>query len=179
MTLDSERGERMKTVFPSLIVLSLMLMATAVALTQKPIARQSSSLTQDRPTGCESNTAILDGLVQKTQPDELIITIAHLGANETRRNLSNRRLHNVRAYLTEFLTDPSVRRKPETIVLAQGQPVQDFGSIEFYVNGKLIDTLRIRTNADLSVANCGREPPENACPTSMRNLFPCKDRYPK
>ncbi len=169
----------MKTVFLSFIILSLALSFSAVAFTSGAIPVRSESIAQDRPTGCEYNTAILDSLAQKTNLDELIIVIARLGPNETKPNLNNRRLHNVRTYLTEFLTDPSVRRKPETVVLAQGERAQDFGSIEFYVNGKLVDTLKIRANADLSVANCGREPSENPCPPSMRNLFPCKDNYPK
>ena len=167
----------MKTVFLRFLMLSLALSLTAVAFTQRPIAVRSESITEDRPTGCEYNTAILDNFAQKTKLDELIIVIAHLGSNETNPNLNNRRLHNVRVYLTKFLTDPSVRRKPETIVLAQGERVHDFGRIDFYVNGKLVDTLKIRTNADLSVANCGREPPESPCPPSMRDFYPCKDRY--
>lgn len=177
MTLGSETVKSMKTLFLSIMVLSLALSFTGVASTLGPIAVRSEYKTQDRPTGCEYNTAILDSLAQKTRLDELIIVIARLGSNEMKPNLNNRRLHNVRTYLTEFLTNPSVRRKPETIVLARGERVQDFGRIEFYVNGKLVDTLKIRTNADFSIANCGREPPESPCPLSMRNFYPCKDRY--
>lgn len=167
----------MKTVFLSFIVLGLALSFTPVVFTTRPIAVGSNSITQDRPTGCEYNTTILDSLAQKTGLDELIIVIARLGSNETKPNLNNRRLHNVRTYLTEFLTDPSVARKPETIVLAQGEAVQGFGRIEFYVNGKLVGILKIRANADLAVANCGREPPESPCPRSMRKFYPCKGRY--
>jgi hypothetical protein len=169
----------MKTIFLRFLVLSLALSFMAMAFTPTPIAVRSGSPRQDRPTGCEYNTAILDSLAQKTKLDELIIVIARLGSNETKANLNNRRLHNVRTYLTEFLTDPSVRRRPETVVLAQGERAQDIGTIEFYVNGKLVNALKIRANADLSIANCGREPPENPCPPSMRNLFPCKDKYRK
>lgn len=178
MTLDSETGQRMKTMPLRLVMLQLILFLIAAGgLTAGPTTVRSKAITQSRPTGCEYNTAILDGLAQKTKPDELIIVIAHLGPNDTKPNLNNRRLHNVRVYLTEFLTDASVRRRPETVVLAQGDRTQDYGSVEFYVNGKLVNTLKIRANADLSVANCGWEPPESPCPTAMRNLFPCKDRY--
>lgn len=180
MTSDSETGERMKTVSLKLVMLNLILCVTAAGgFTAAPTGVRSEAMTQSRPTGCEYNTAILDGLAQKTKTDELIIVIAHLGPKDTKPNLNDRRMHNVRVYLTEFLTDSSVRRRPETIVLAQGDRAQDYGSVEFYVNGKLVDTLKIRPNADLSVANCGWEPPENPCPTAMRNLFPCKDRYRK
>jgi hypothetical protein len=175
MTSASETCQTIKPAFLRFIVISVALVITAAASGR--IAVRSESLAQARPTGCEYNTAILDGLAQKTKPNELIIVIAHLGPKDTKPNLNNRRLHNVRSYLTEFLTDSTIRRQPKTVILAQGEQAQDFGSIEFYVNGRLVDTLRLRSNADLSVANCGWEPTENPCPTSMRNLFPCKDRY--
>lgn len=136
----------------------------------------SQSVTQAVPTGCEYNTAILDGLAQKTDADELIIVIARLGPQDTKPNLNNRRLHNVRTYFTEVLTDPRVRRRAEMLVFAQGEPAPDYGRLEFYVKGKLVNTLRLRANADLSVANCGSEPPENPCAGAMRNLYPCKDK---
>lgn len=180
MTSDSKTDQKMKTVLLKLVALNLVLcFAAARGLTTGRVAVNSEAMAQSRPTGCEYNTAILDGLAQKTKPNELIIVIAHLGPKDTKPNLNDRRLHNVRVYLTEFLTDPSVRRRPETIVLAQGERAEDYGSVEFYVNGQLVNTLKIRPNADLSVANCGWEPPENPCPNAMRNLFPCKDRYRK
>jgi len=178
MTSDSETGQKMKIVLLKLVALNLVLCLTAArGFTAGCVAVSSEAMTQSRPTGCEYNTAILDGLAQKTKPNELIIVIAHLGPKDTKPNLNNRRLHNVRAYLAEFLTDSSVRRRAETIVLAQGERAQDYGSVEFYVNGKLVATLKIRPNADLSVANCGWEPPENPCPPAMRDLYPCKDKY--
>lgn len=157
-------------------LISLVLSITAID--SRPSAVGAQSTAQNRPTGCEYNTSILDGLAQKTKPDELIIVIAHLGTRDTKPNLNDRRLHNVRTYLTEFLTEPSVRRKPATVILAQGERVQGFGRIDFYVHGQLAESLRIRVNADLSVANCAREPHESPCPASMRNFFPCKDKYP-
>lgn len=155
----------------------LLCLALLLGLVSGSIKVTSQSTTQAGPTGCEYNTAILDALAQKTDPDELIIVIARIGPHDTKRTLNNRRLHNVRAYLSEFLTDPGVRRKPEMLVLAQGERAPDYGSIEFYVAGKLFHTLRLRANADLSVGNCGWEPPENPCAGAMRNLYPCKDKY--
>ena len=137
----------------------------------------SQSKTQPVPTGCEYNTAVLDGVTQQTGPDELIIVIARLGPKDTKPNLNNRRLHNVRSYLSEFLTDSRVRRRPETIVLAEGERASDYGSVEFYVEGKLFHTLKLLPNSDLSLANCAWEPPETPCPQRMRNLYPCKDKY--
>jgi hypothetical protein len=168
----------MKPLFVPLISLSLLLSSsTVLALRHRSSAVSSKVFMQDQPTGCEYNSAVLDVLAQKTSLDQLIIVIARLGSNEGRSNLNRRRLHNVRTYLTEFLTDPSVRRNTEMIVLAQGERVHGFGRIEFYVSGKLVRTLTMRTNADLTIANCAREPPEDPCPRSMRNFYPCKDKY--
>lgn len=169
----------MKSFSVTLILLSSILSSSSnvLAVRQRSSVASSKVFMQDQPTGCEYNSAVLDVLAQKTSLDELIIVIARLGSNEARSNINNRRLHNVRTYLTEFLTDPSVRRKSEMIVLAQGERVQGLGRIEFYVGGKLVRTLTMRTNADVTVANCAREPPERPCPRSMRNFYPCKDKY--
>jgi hypothetical protein len=157
----------------------ILCLTMVLGLISGSIHATSKSLVQAGSTGCEYNTAILDGLAQNTERNELIIVIARLGPRDTKPNLINRRLHNVRSYLSEFLTDASVRRAPETIVLAQGEPAPDYGSIEFYVKGRLVNTLKMRPNADLSVANCGSQPPEDPCPRQMRLLYPCKDKYPR
>ncbi len=131
---------------------------------------------QELPTGCELNVAILDGLAQRAEAGDLIIVIARLGHEETRPNLNRRRLHNVRTYLTEILTDERVKRKPETIVLAEGERSPGNGRIELYLKGKLFDVLRVRRNADLVVGYCALEPPERPCPPEEKNLYPCRDR---
>jgi hypothetical protein len=140
---------------------------------------ESASSIQDQPTGCEYNEAVLDGLAQKNRLDDLIIVISRLGDKDRRPDLNYRRLNNVRVYLTEYLTDPSVQRKRESLLLAQGERVPGLGRIELYVGGKLLATLRMRPDGDLLVANCGRQPPENPCPHQMRNLYPCRDKSVK
>jgi hypothetical protein len=129
----------------------------------------------EKPTSCEYNTAVLDELAQNTKVDELIIVVAHLGDGDTRPNLNRRRLNNIRVFFTEYLSDSRVRRKPETVVLTSGERIEGLGRIEFYVGGKLMQTINIRQNADLSVANCAWEPPQNPCPSIMKNFYPCKD----
>lgn len=100
MTSASKTCKTSEAAFLGFIVLSLALVITAAA--SGSIAVRSESLSQARPTGCEYNTAILDGLAQKTKPNELIIVIAHLGPKDTKPNLNNRRLHNVRITLLSF-----------------------------------------------------------------------------
>ncbi len=134
------------------------------------------SFRNDVPGNCESNIAVLDSLAQRTGADELIIVIARLGNNENRNRLNYRRLHNVRAYLTGYFTDPTVRRRMETIITAEGERVSGYGRIELYANGRLFWVLKVRHNSDLPVGNCGREPPAEPCPPEERNLFPCLDR---
>lgn len=177
MTLDSKLKESTKRVFLRFAWLGLTLLILNVASAPESRAIRSESVQQDRHTGCEYNTAVLDGLAQKTKLDELIIVLAYQGRSETRSNLNHRRLSNVRVFFTEYLTDPTVRRKPQMIVLAQGEQTEGLGRVEFYVGGKLVDTLKLSPNADLSVGSCGWEPPEDPCPPLMRNLYPCKDKY--
>jgi hypothetical protein len=146
--------------------------------------QKSGSTTQivpveDLPGGCEFNNNILTVLAQSTDDDELVIVIARLGDSESRKNLNYRRLHNVKTFLTEFLADASVRRRQETIILAEGQRVKGYGRVELYIKGKLYEILKARHNADLIVGYCSREPPEPPCPPIERNLFPCRDKYLK
>src|SRR3712207_3269096 len=69
------------------------------------------------PVRCNDNSRRLDTAYQGAASDQLIIVIARLGDGDVRPKLNQRRLHNVRAYWTEFLKGES-ERKPETIILA-------------------------------------------------------------
>lgn len=164
-----------------MLCLSLALLGLASGLTASPRAWAQSppvtakSFDNAPPTRCEDSINILDSLTQRTAPDELIFVIARLGDKETRANIGRRRLHNVRAYLTEYLTEPRVRRKPETIILAEGERVRGLGQIELYAGGKLFWVLKIRRNADLVVGTC--YPDGDSCPPEDRNLYPCRDKH--
>jgi hypothetical protein len=95
----------------------------------------------------------LSSINQEAAPDQLIIVIARLGDGDIRRNLNWRRLHNVRAYWTKFL-EGEYRRKPETVILAEGERVSGYGQLEFYIGGKLIEVLSIHRNRDLITGVC-------------------------
>jgi hypothetical protein len=124
------------------------------------------------PARCYENQLVLDMLAQNTAPDALVIVIARLGAGERRAGLGRRRLHNVRTYWTELRGDG---RRPETIILAEGEEVNDYGRLEFYTGGKLTAVLKLRRDADLIAANCYPEPGGAPCPPVERNLYPCRD----
>jgi hypothetical protein len=163
----------------------LLLMCSVAAQQQSPLEpRKLSDFADAKPAHCEYRTAVLDGITQKTPADQSIIVIAHLGDGETRANLNRRRLENVRAYWTEYLY-PEGRRKPETIILAEGERVSGYGRLDFYVGGNLVEVMKLAQNADLFVGAC--VPPDDsyirrgdydACRVKSQKIFyPCRDRH--
>jgi hypothetical protein len=172
----------MKTLI--LIIIFSFLSCSAVVAQQPPLEPvKLSDFANAKPGRCEYRTAILDGIHQKTPAEGMIMVIARLGNRETRPNLSWRRLHNVRVYWTEYLYKEH-RRKPETIILAEGERVSGLGHLEFYVGGKLVEVMKVARNADLSIGSC--YPPDdsyirnrvfNPCwLESDRNFYPCRDK---
>ena len=126
------------------------------------------------PGFCQDNEVTLDVIAQNTPADGLLIVIARLGQKEARAGLNRRRLHNVRTFWTEFRN----KRKPETIILAEGERVKDHGRLEVYVGGKLAVILKLKRDVDLIVGNCYPDPLEAPfCSVkSNRNFYPCLDR---
>jgi len=114
----------------------------------------------------------------------MIVVVARLGNKETRPELNRRRLQNVRAYWTEYLIE-EYRRKPETVGMVEGETVDGYGRLEFYVGGKLVWVLKVRHNSDMDVGDC--YPPDdsyirkhlyNPCwVKSHRIFYPCRDKY--
>ncbi len=70
-----------------------------------------------------------------------------LDEGERNRELNRRRLHNTRAYLTEF----GWHREPTTVVTAEGEPIVGYGRVELYVRGVLFAVLEVKRNQDLLV----------------------------
>jgi hypothetical protein len=138
------------------------------------------------PPHCADRSATLDGIHQKTPPAEMIVVIAHLGRDETKPQLNRRRLHNVRVYWTEYLNH-EYRRNPKTIGLVEGEKVDGYGRLEFYVGGKLVGVFKAHHNRDVDFGDC--YPPDdrfirnkvfNPCwVKSHRIFYPCRDRYLK
>jgi hypothetical protein len=142
----------------------------------------SASLADVRPTNCEDRTAVVDGVVQSVSPAELIIVISRRGDGDTKANIGRHRLYNARAYWTEFLLAP-ISRKPETIILGEGEKVEGLGRLEFYTGGKLFYAIKFRRNEHLFVGEC--YPPDdsyirkgmfNLCEVKSNQIFyPCRD----
>ncbi len=174
----------MKSLFLSLICCLLLSVTGVEAQEPPPLSTyRLSDFDGYRPAHCADRTAALDGITQKTPADELIFVIARLGSGETRPNLNWRRLHNVRAYWTGYLPEGH-RRKPETIILAEGERISGYGHLEFYVGGNLVWVIKIARNSDVDFGDC--YPPDdsyirnrvyNPCwVESHRIFYPCRDR---
>lgn len=121
------------------------------------------------PTNCEYNDSILNAVHQEAGADGLIIAIARLGDGEHRRELSRRRLHNVRTFLDEF-----GGRNPATVITAEGERAKGPGRVELYVGGALFHTFAVKRNKDLAVGVCVYDEPEGPCADKRQmKLYPC------
>jgi hypothetical protein len=126
------------------------------------------------PAQCQDYGAVLDVVAQNARADLPIIVIARLGKEETRSELNRRRLHNVRTYWIEFHSD---KRPFESVILAEGERVNDHGRIEIYVGGRLTTVLKVKKNFDLILGNCYPEPlgAPHCSVKENRNFYPCLD----
>ena len=129
---------RMMRKLPLMVV--LLISSSAIAFAQKSVSNY-----------CEEHSAFLDVISQKALvgegKDGVVIAIARLGSGESSKELSRRRLENVRVYL--------LNRLPEgKLIIATGERVNELGRVEMYLGGKLVETLLANRNKDLCVACC-------------------------
>src|SRR5688500_8168903 len=111
----------MKVFFFMLIAILLLHCSAVIAQQPPPLPPvKLSDFADAKPAQCQFRTPVLDYMNQDAQADRLIIVVARLGDDDIRPNLNRRRLHNVRAYWTQYLPKAQ-RRKPETIILAEGE----------------------------------------------------------
>ena len=168
----------------ALSLIFVFLGATAFAQQPEPLPPiDLADFVNRKPLLCEDRSAMVDVITQRTPRDETITVIAHESTSESRPDLNHRRLHNVRAYWTQFL-GPQWRRKPETIILSEGERVQGYGRLEFWIRGKLVYVLNVAHNADVDFGDC--VPPDdsyirhgsfNPCwIKSHRIFYPCRDQ---
>ena len=118
-------------------------------ITAHPVIAQVNQ-SKVEPYNCEYNSHVLDNVHHLGGEKGLIIVIARLGDGESNRALNRRRLHNVRAYLTES----GWKRGPQTIILAEGEKVKGYGRIEFYIQGNLFTVLGVSRNHDFAAGSC-------------------------
>lgn len=158
------------------LAVSLLLVGSSIVNAQERIPSGTIPPTQveKKPTNCEFNISILTGAHRIAGDDGLVIMIARLGTGETRQELNRRRLHNARTFLIEF-----GQRSPQTIVTAEGEPVDGYGRVELYVSGRLFHVLMINQNGDLAVGGCSFEGDDPCKFEREKKLYPCIDRNPR
>lgn len=106
-----------------------------------------------RVTSCEENEARLDQILfrwlKDSESENTLIVVGRLGSGETSARTNRYRLHNAREYLLRRHAD-----KRSSILVAEGERRTGLGQVEFYLNGKLIDTLLVRKTRPLCVDCC-------------------------
>jgi hypothetical protein len=173
----------MRTLIVKCVFALLLSCSAAIAQQPPPLPTvKLSDLADATPAQCQFRTPMLDYMNQDAGSDGVITVIARLGDGDIRPNLNRRRLYNVRAYWTEF-PPQGQRRKPETIILKEGERVKGYGRMEFYLGENLVYVLKIARNSDVDFGNC--YPPDdsyirkgiyNACwVKSQRVFYPCRD----
>ena len=116
------------------------------------------------------NNNNLDNAHHLAADDSIIIAIAHLGTGERNKDLNQRRLHNVRAYLAGY----GWKRPAATVVTAEGERVDGYGRIDIYVRGGHWASLAVRRNRDLIVGSC--EPDHMRSRDENKTFYPFRDR---
>lgn len=106
-----------------------------------------------QPTNCETNHVRLDSyakyFTRVANDGGVIIAIARLGTGERSRELNRSRLYIVRATLVEDL-----KLREKDVVMAEGPPVNGYGRVEIYVQGKLVDALLVKRGMALCTDCC-------------------------
>jgi hypothetical protein len=134
-------------------------------------------------TKCWERTDAL-GYIHQQTVGGMITVVARPGTDDKRPDLSRRRLRNVHAYMTQYL-NPGYRRDPKTIAMVEGDRVEGYGRLEFYVGGRLVWLIKAPPDMDLDFGDC--YPPDDSfirrhrydpCwVKSHRIFYPCRDRH--
>lgn len=102
-----------------------------------------------KPVDCEVANFYIDDVVRRWQESNngsYLIVIARLGDGENSRQLNLARLKAIRTYL---------KRYPDTkFTTGEGEQVNGYGCLEFYVNGKLLYVIPITKNANIDLFSC-------------------------
>jgi hypothetical protein len=130
-------------------MLGVLLVCGNLALAQERVFGPTSF--PDGPTNSEINILRLEDVgrfAKKESADgSVVILIGRLGREEQSRELSRRRLHNVREFLTDYIPG-------HTIVTAEGEKAKGYGRVEIYIGGKIVDSMLAERNKDLLVDCC-------------------------
>lgn len=141
--------------------------------------RQLSEFVDEKPNYCWYNELKLSYISQGIPLEKTITVISRLGEKDTKQNLHKRRLHNIQAYLTQGVGE-QIRREPKSIILTEGEPIKGFGQVEFYLEGRLIEVLKLNWNRDFVIDCYGGIDGEEPCAEDWQKLYyPCIDSVEK
>lgn len=150
------RNFQTKTKFFSLLICVVVCLVFFVsdsnAQTPKITTREDWGI-PEAPLNCEGNLSYLETAAQRTLEElgegKLLIIIARRGKNENKSKINSRRLHNIRISLVENLKIPA-----QYIIFTEGEPIDGFGQVGFYLSGRLIGALTVKRNKDICVDCC-------------------------
>jgi len=133
------------------IIASVLLLVTPllVRAAEGQIAREP---TRTEKTPCPQTQATLDLVSHKAQSGR-VFAIARLGEGESSPTLSERRLYNVREYLTGHGRRRG-RISDEQLITALGPRTRGLGRVDLYANGEYVGSLFASPKRDLQVAEC-------------------------
>lgn len=153
----------------SAIIILLVIIIPKVGFSQTT----NSVIASDITTSCELLSALFDSFIQGTATDKTIIIISYKGKNESKNNISERRLHNAKTHFTEFYKNSSYSRSADKIITAYGTNNPKEGKLEFYVEGQLMLVMLFRNNRDLNLSPCVTDS-RNICEDKIKKLYyPC------
>lgn len=114
--------------------------------------RQVDGVSTAPGTNCESTILLLESAISAARNDGTIKIVIHRGTLDHRADIIHRRIFNVATFLTDFY--PNKRIPPERVQSSEGDIVQGQGTIEVFVNGRLVGTLVARPDRDVLVGRC-------------------------
>lgn len=149
------RMKRTDLIAETLLKISFSILLCLICLTTTNAqTNQSQDQPLDNPTqtitACEQWISRLGEALNKwdKNKDASFIVIARLGDGEYSRQISLKRIKTLKEYISSFETKVKA-------VFAEGERAKgDGGTIEIYVEEKLIDALRVRPKSDIPLRRC-------------------------
>ena len=143
-------SESLRILAPRLVVAGFVTVALLLAQapgamlhgrpSQDVVLRETGHPSQkDDPSGFEVAAVLVENVAgaARDRPESNIIVVGRLGDGERSQDLNWRRLRAVRNYLA---TD---KRLPNSVIIAVGERRAGLGAVEFYVGGKLVQSIAV------------------------------------
>ena len=107
----------------------------------------------DQRLNCERNlqyqTAVINEASRKGE-GSILIVLVRLGDGENSRELMRRRIYNIRRFIEQ-----NGSLKPGEFLIAEGERVNGYGRVEYYIKGRLDERLLFPKNGFVCHSCCG------------------------